>query len=44
MCSGCPLELGEDGELVPSVFGVGVRNFEKHRVIALNDEWAESHN
>ena len=35
---GGPLQLGEDGELVPRVVGVGVRDFEQHGAVALHDQ------
>ena len=41
---GGAFELGEHRELVPRVFGVGVRHLEQHGVIALHDQGAKSHN
>ena len=41
---GRALELGEDREVVPGVFGVRVRDLEQHGAVALHDEWAVRHN
>ena len=35
---GGTLQLGEDGQVVPGILGVGVGDLEQHRAVALHDE------